>query len=211
VFLPLGGACIMLHTYRILKAFRFLTRNQLLAIFFLILGLLVLALILTFLKNSTPPNIPKKVVEVTYVDYSSIALTTKVIGVIKSQKESALRASENGILKITPNLSQFVKKNDLIAKILNENIQKKYKILSDMEIIAKNQLNRASNLRKLGAVHEKDFEEQRFMLLKIQKEVSDICASSTDLNIYAPFDGFIGTFKVKDGCNVHIGDDVVSI
>ena len=106
---------------------------------------------------------------------------------------------------------QEVKKGDLLARIENEDIEKNYRILKETEEIAKGQFERANSLLKSGVSSKNTVEEKYSLLLETQRKLSDAKISLEELKIYAPFDGIVGIFKLREGSQLNTGDAIVSV
>lgn len=151
----------------------------------------------------------EKIVEVEIVHYGIIRQTADFIGTIRSGLQTTLTAQTKGILDINSKPGEILKKGWLIAKIGNENIERNYKILKELEEIARLQFYRSNSLLKSGTLSENIVEEKKSILLKLQKELSDVEIALEETKIYAPFDGVVGLFKLREGSQVNLGDSIV--
>lgn len=175
-----------------------------------IIAVLIVFISYRLLNSSTWPQQDQKVVEVETVKYDNIKQTVDFIGTIRSKQQTLLTAKSQGILVTYSKPGQFHKKGDLIAEIDNKNIEKNYKILRKSEQIAKTQFDRANALLKSKFANKNFVEEKKSSWLDIQKKLSDAKISSDEYKIYAPFDGVIGLFKIREGAQVFSGDPIVN-
>lgn len=152
----------------------------------------------------------EKVVEVEIVKPSSIRQQVDVIGTIKASKKAILTASSKGVLEILSNSGQIVKKGDLIAKIVNDDVEKNYLISKEAAEIAQTQFDRINSLLQSGVVSKSSVDEKRTTLLDTQKRLSDAKIALELLKMHAPFDGTVGFFKFRDGAEVKAGDTIVT-
>jgi membrane fusion protein (multidrug efflux system) len=176
---------------------------------------LIIAMIVSYgvyrkLRSSPPPQ-DIKVVEVEYAQRKNIQQTADFIGTIKSEQATMLIAKSGGILNRIVNAAQHVKKGDVIAKIENNNVDHNYSLSHEMEQIAKLQYDRYNQLYKTGVTSKSILEEKKSNWMEYQKKMSDAKIAMDDNNIYAPFDGIVGIFKIHEGSQVRIGDALVTL
>jgi membrane fusion protein (multidrug efflux system) len=161
------------------------------------------------IHTSTPPQ-NLKVVEVQIAQLRPIQQTARFIGTIRSEQATTLVAKSNGILDRFVTSGQHVKKGDLIAKIDNNDIERNYKLSQEMEQISKLQYDRFNQLQKTGVISQSTLEEKKGILIESQKKVTDAKMAIDEINVYAPFDGIVGIFKIREGSQVQAGDTLVS-
>lgn len=160
-------------------------------------------------SNSLPPQ-NAKVVEVEKAELQTIQQTARFIGTIRSEQATTLVAKSKGILDRFVNSGQHVKKGELIAQIDNKDIERNFKLSQDMEHIAKLQYDRFSQLQKTGVISQNALEEKKSILIEAQKKMTDAKIAMDEIKIYAPFDGIVGIFKIREGSQVQEGDVLVS-
>lgn len=153
---------------------------------------------------------PIKVVEAETLALKDIATTTTLTGTIKAKKSANLSAQSEGILEIIIDSGESVKKDTIIAKIDNLEIEKNYELAQVSEKIAKDQLARAKILLKKLAIHKNEYENTENAWVAAQKNLADAKIVLDKLILYAPFDGIIGNYKIKSGQQVQNGDAIVS-
>ena len=151
-----------------------------------------------------------KIVEVEKLQLRNIKQTVDFIGVIKSGRQTHLKTKANGALSILSRSGEEVKKGELLAKIENNDIEHNYRISREAEKIARSQFERSNSLFKSGVSNKNAVEEARKLLLETQKMVSDAKIAFEEINIYAPFDGIVGLFKLRGGSHVQNGDNIVN-
>ncbi len=151
-----------------------------------------------------------KVVEVIPVERQTIRETAEVIGTIRSHKQTILTAKANGIITLNARSGQRVKKGELLAYIDDGDLERNYHILKETEEIARIQYDRLQSLLKTGVTSKNAAEEKKAALLETQKKLSDAKMALEELKLYAPFDGILGFFKLRDGSQVGKGDMIVN-
>lgn len=177
----------------------------------LVIGLLLLYGLYSMLHFHPAPPAETKIVEIEKASFQNIQQTARFIGTIKSEQATQLMVKSKGILERFVNSGQRVKKGELIAKIDNKDVEQNYKLSEEMEQIAKLQYQRFDSLYKKGVVAKNAMEEKESLWIEQQKKMSDAKISLDDINVYAPFDGIVGVFKIREGSQVQAGDTLVSI
>lgn len=177
---------------------------------YFILGLIICYSLYSLFHSHKMPPQDIKVVEIEKASLQNIQQTTQFIGTIKSEQATTLVTKSRGILDRFVNSGQHVKKGDLVAKIENKDIERNYKLSAEMEHIAKIQYDRFNQLFKKGIVAKNALEEKESTWIDFQKKLSEAKIALDDINIYAPFDGIVGIFKIREGSQVQEGDALVS-
>ncbi len=162
------------------------------------------------LHSSFPPQ-DVKVVEVEQAQLKDIEQTADFIGTIKSEQATMLIAKSGGILNRIANAGQHVKKGQIIAKIESKNIDRNYTLSTQMEQLAKVQYDRYNQLYKTGVTSKSAMEEKKSNWMEYQKRMSDAKIAMEENSIYAPFDGIVGIFKIREGSQVQAGDALVTL
>ncbi len=163
-----------------------------------------------FFKASMAPPQDIKVVEVEIVALKDISQTTRLIGTIKAKHSSLLTAQDTGIFNIVAQAGAKLNKNDLIAKIENNEIEKNYNLSVSAEMIAKEQLERAKHLLKSGTYSKSEFEKVKNSWISAQKDLATAKNDFEKLQIHAPFNGILGGYKVSEGQQLKIDDPIAS-
>ena len=101
-------------------------------------------------------------------------------------------------------------KDTVIAKIHSSEIEKRYELCIAAESIAHEQFDRAQNLTKSGAYSKSDLESLQSKWINSQKDLADAKLSFDKLQVYAPFDGIIGSYKQKEGAQLRGDEFIVS-
>ncbi len=157
----------------------------------------------------SPP--PVKQVEAEIVTPGPIQKTVRLIGTIRPKHHTVLLAKSAGLLDILLLSGEKVKKGDLIAKIINPDIEKNHELSIATENIAKTQYKRFQDLQKTGFVSPREIDEKKQSWIEAEKELYRTKIEQNNLRFYAPFDGIIGAFKIKEGTQVQEAAAVVSI
>ena len=184
-------------------------KNKIMLVIAFVLGLFTVYKLLIGSSN-LPSGQDVKIVEVETVQLKNISQTSQFIGTVRSQQETSLVAKTGGILDILANSGQRVKKGELIAKIINTDVEQNYALLKEAEQIAKLQYERAAQLHKSGVSSKHALEEKNNAWIESQKRLSDAKIALDQINICAPFDGIVGLFKLRGGSQVQAGGVLVS-
>lgn len=165
-----------------------------------------------FLFFSFSPQFPPdvKIVEVVEVKKQNIRQTTRLIGTIKPNKSSIFLAKGNGTLETFAQAGHKAKKGELIAEIDNPEIEKNFTLSESSEKIAKQQYERSTILNKSGNLSKQTLEEKRTAWIEAQKTLMNAKIELDKIKFYAPFDGIVGAFKIRNGSQVKEGDQIVS-
>ncbi|STY30674.1 efflux protein [Legionella wadsworthii] len=178
-------------------------------------GLLIFSISMTYIimncstKKSAPPS--PKIVEVVTVKPTFIEKKIKLIGMIRPKHSTILVAKGSGMLDTLMSSGQTVKKGDLIAKISNPDLERSYQLSKETEQLENIQYQRLKKLQKSGFVSAREVEEKKRIWIDSQKEKSKTKIELKNMRFYAPFDGVIGAFKIKEGAQVTEGAPVVTI
>lgn len=150
-------------------------------------------------------------VETNLIKPTYIEKTINLIGTIRPQNTTLLTAKASGLLKSRFSAGQKVKKGELIALIINPEIEKNYQLSKDVVEISETQFNRFRQLKNKGFVSKRELDEKKQQLIEAQKEVAKTKIELENLRFNAPFDGVISAFKIRDGMQVKDGDPVVTV
>lgn len=161
-------------------------------------------------KKTIPLPVPKLVETNTLVP-TTIQKTIKLIGTIRPKHTTILIAKGSGLLDTLINSGQAVKKGDLIAKIVNPDIERSYQLSKATAKIANTQYERLQKLQKTGFVSAREVEEKKQIWINAQKELAKTKIELKNMRFYAPFDGIIGAFKIKEGAQVNESAGVVTV
>ncbi|MCW8471041.1 efflux RND transporter periplasmic adaptor subunit [Fluoribacter gormanii] len=159
-------------------------------------------------KSSTPSP---KIVEIATIMPSAIEKKITLIGTIRPKHATVLIAKSSGMLDTFMSSGQIVQKGDLIAKIINPDIERSYQLSKETEQLENTQYQRLKNLQKTGFVSAREVEEKKRIWIDSQKEKARTKIELKNMRFYAPFDGVIGAFKIKEGAQVTEGAPVVTI
>ncbi len=162
-------------------------------------------------SSKIPPSLPIKLVETEILAPTTIQKTIKLIGTVRPKHTTVLAAKGSGLLDIFLSSGQTVKKGDLIAKIINPDIEKSYQLSKATAKIASTQYKRLQSLQKTGFVSTREVEEKKQSWIEAQKELAKTKIELKNMRFYAPFDGIIGAFKIKEGAQVNEASAVVTV
>lgn len=174
----------------------------------------LLALAISFYLAHRPAVIPHKalkVVETTLVKPTSLKKTIQLIGTIRPKHVTVLTAKAPGLFEANCSSGQTVQKGDLIARIVNPEVEKNYQLSKDAVAISEAHYNRFLQLKSKGFVSIRELEEKKQQWINAQKEAAKTKIEVENLRFYSPFDGIVSSFKIKDGSQVKTGDTVVTV
>ncbi|MDP1603725.1 MAG: efflux RND transporter periplasmic adaptor subunit [Legionella sp.] len=165
-----------------------------------------------FVKSSKKALEPApKLVEVLAVKNENIQQTIRLIGTIRPLHATVLIAKGTGNFDALIPTGEKVHKGALIAKIINPDIENNLELSEATEKIAKTQYDRLLSLHNTGYVSSKEVEEKKQTWIDAQKELSKTKIEFDTMRFYAPFDGIIGAYKIREGTQINQGDPVVTI
>jgi membrane fusion protein (multidrug efflux system) len=176
-----------------------------------ILILLTFISIYLYIHSKVEPRKSTKVVEVETINRTTIQKSIALIGTVQPKHSTILVAKDSGLLDILLSSGKTIKKGDLIAKIINLDIEKNYQLSKEAEEIANTQYNRFLSLQKKGFVSARELEEKKQSWIESQKDLAKTKNELKNLRFYSPFDGVIGAFKIREGSQINTGDSVVTI
>lgn len=140
----------------------------------------------------------------------SIQQIEQYIGTIKAEHATTLMIKAKGILDVLVNAGTKVNKGVAIAKIENHELEKNYSLSKESEQITKSQYEMAHNLYEKGVTSKNNLEEKRHTWIEAQKKLIEAKIALDQINIYAPFDGITGIYKIREGTQVQEGESLVS-
>ena len=158
-----------------------------------------------------PPMPPQKLVEVEIVKRQDIQQTVRLLGVIHPKHTTVLVSKGTGMLDAIVPTGQRITKGTLIAKIDNPDVEKNLQLSLAAADLAKTQFERFNPLLKSGFVSTKEVEEKKQVWIDAQKELSKTKIELDNLRFYAPFDGIIGAYKMREGAQVNPAVPVVTM
>lgn len=179
--------------------------------FYLVLLPLVVILFFCFHKTKTNAAVDPKLVDSFTVKQQSLQQTVNFIGTIKSGQATVLFAKSKGILAHSIQAGTKVKKGTLIARIINLDVTRGYQFTQEGEELARLQYERFNQLLKAGITSKSAVEEKKTAWLEYRKKLAEVKNNYEDLNIYAPFDGVVGIFRVNEGAQVKDGESIVTL
>ena len=180
---------------------------------FLFTAIVIISLIIAFFAYKTLS--PKatmtqdvKVVETETITKKTLRSVIRLTGKIKAKNSTILTAKTAGIFNIIIPAGSKVSKDQVLARIDSNEIEKRYMLCSSAEIIAKEQAQRANNLLKSSAYSKADVEAAQSKWIAAQKELTDAKIAFDKLKFYAPFDGIVGNYKLQNGSQL-IGNEAI--
>ena len=174
----------------------------------LIFLIIVLVKIFVLGGGQRPPML--KIVETEIAAKSSISKQIGLIGTVKPKNYCVLIAKANGTINTVVPAGSVMKKDDVIAKIENVDIEKTYELCVSAESIARSQYDRVLNLQKSGVSSKGALEDKERALIEAGKALAAAKIQLDNIMVKAPFDGVLGVYKIKDGEQVSQGEQLVS-
>ncbi|MES2607366.1 MAG: efflux RND transporter periplasmic adaptor subunit [Pseudomonadota bacterium] len=160
--------------------------------------------------TSSMPEPIVKVVEVINVKLKCIEQTVRLIGTTRAKRATSLIVKTSGVLEILKRAGTLVTKDTMIARINNPDIEKRYESALAAAQIAKDQYERIKTLTKTGTASKQSAEEKQAALLEAEGALATAKIELDKIRFYAPFDGVIGAYKVRDGAEINVGAQLVT-
>lgn len=178
----------------------------------LIIVLVVLSPLVYCKKPGSGGEKAAKSVEYETISPRLVKRTIHLVGVVKANRESHISAQIDGNIDIIEEYeNSFVKKDQVIAKFSNDNLQEQMTLAKSAEAIAKANYDRMQKLRQKDTVSQAFLEETKGKWLQTQLIVNDKKQALDQTIIKAPFDGMLGPFLATEGAMVKKGDELVVI
>jgi membrane fusion protein (multidrug efflux system) len=178
---------------------------------FISVGILIICILIKVSFSGgqqSPPNF--KIVEIEIAKKSDISYEVGLIGTVKHKNYCVLIAKARGTIDTLIPAGSIIKKGDIIAKIENPDIEKTYELSVSGEQIARAQYERTRNLAKSGVSSKEALEDKEKTLIDAGKALATAKIELDNITIKAPFDGVLGVYKIKDGEQVAVGEQLVS-
>lgn len=150
-------------------------------------------------------------VEVIAAKRELLRSVTRLIGTVCSKQEAIYSAKVNGHLKIHIPSGDSVTKGELIAEIEDQELHKQYNILLEKATIAKTQYERFKTLEQKNSASQATVEKKQIEWLEAEKQVAKSRQDIEKARLIANFDGFLGTYKVKNGAYLKKDEAIVSL
>lgn len=152
-----------------------------------------------------------KIVDAVVVSLHDIQRTETFIGTIQAKRSTILAAKVRGILDIVTQAGQQVKKDDVLAHIIDTHGDQTYQLALEKEQLAKTQYDRAMLLHQQGSLSKNALEEKKNAWLDASKNKVDAQKSRSHTLLEVPFNGVVGIFKAQEGSLVNENDAIVSV
>ncbi len=179
-------------------------------IIFIVIGIILSIILYSALNTNKHPMNISKVVETEIIQNGRLRRMEKFIGTIRSKNYCVLIAKSNGTIDTLYHAGSSMKKGDIIAKIDNPDIEKNYDLCLNAEKLARLQYERIKKLEKSGASSRGNLEEKEKAWIDAQRMLSLSKIELDNIMIKAPFNGILGVYKIKDGEQIRVGDQIVS-
>ncbi|MBY0461743.1 MAG: efflux RND transporter periplasmic adaptor subunit [Alphaproteobacteria bacterium] len=156
--------------------------------------------------EETPRN-----VEVILVKQEPIRAVTRLIGTVRAKQEAIYSAKVNGHLKIHTPSGANVSKGTIIAEIDDTQLSKQYDILLEKARIAKIQYERLKTLETKNSASQATVEKKQIEWLEAEKQAVKGKQDIEKALLIASFDGFLGTYKFREGAYLKKDETIVSL
>jgi len=152
-----------------------------------------------------------KCVETIVVKKEPISLLTRLIGTIQAKQEVIFSAKAPGHLKIYVLSGTFVKQGTVIAEIEDTELNKQYDLALEKVRIAKVQYERLKMLASKNSASAVDVEKKELEWLEAQRQLAAEKQNLERAHLTAPFDGFLGSYKFREGSYLKRDETIVSL
>lgn len=132
-------------------------------------------------------------------------------GTVRASRSTVLLAKSRGILDWVASPGLHVRRNDVIARIENPEIERALVLLRESVSIAKAQYERVAPLEKTGIESKSAIEDRKSAWLEAERRLAEATRATDDLSVRAPFDGVVGIFKRREGSQVLDGEALVTL
>lgn len=181
---------------------------------YILLGVCLIAILgyAKFIKSgpSQAWQMPTKVVEAQVVKKQDIRRCVLLMGIVKPRQSTQLLVMASGVLKLHARPGERVAKGALLASIENSDIEKKYGLAQEAERIAKDRYDRAFKLHETMSISHAALEDKKAVWLEAQRSLYDAKTAYEHLQIIAPFEGVVGSFRATEGSQVQTGERIAS-
>ncbi|MBL7832018.1 MAG: efflux RND transporter periplasmic adaptor subunit [Saprospiraceae bacterium] len=171
---------------------------------------LILPLVFVFCKNENPGNSksadgPPKVTKVEgyIVNAGPFNEEIQIPGTILPFESTDIQSEVSGkIVQLNIKEGAYYSKGALIAKINDEDLQAKLKKLLIQQQIAQSQEKRQSELLKINAIGQQEYDAVNLNYKSIQSDIEILKTEIKKTEIRAPFDGVVGFKLISPGAYV---------
>lgn len=150
-------------------------------------------------------------VEVVEIKEDTVFEKITLIGTIRAQEETVLKAKLTGVLMMRVPTGSYVEKGDVIAECDIRDLQKKVVHSKHSLELARKDLERAHVLYDKNIVSQKNVDHAYKVFLEAQQSLTDHRIELEKSQIIAPFKGYVGAYRGQGGQSVSLGDPVVSL
>lgn len=186
-----------------------LQRKRIVYTFSAVIATVVLVVVL-FCSGSKQQSQILKVVETETSQRLDISQTKRFMGTVKPKHFCIVVSKSSGTIDTIAQAGTIMKKDEIIAKIENIDIEKTYELCLSAEQIAVLQYDRVKKLEKSGVSSKGNLEDKERALIDAKKALATAKIEYDNIHIKAPFDGVLGVYKIKDGEHIQVGEQIVS-
>jgi membrane fusion protein, multidrug efflux system len=151
-----------------------------------------------------------KVVEVESITYKNITQTIRLVGTVQAKRSTVLIAKTIGTLDYIAHAGEKISRKGVIATLENADLENTYTLSLSAEKNAKDQYERIVQLEKSRLAKKQDVEDRKNQWIEAQKALNTARIEFDKTRFFAPFDGIVGGFKMREGVQVQIGNPIVS-
>lgn len=151
-----------------------------------------------------------KLVETVTTKKSEIIQTVRLIGTIMPRHFATFVARVGGTLDHVIPSGTLAKKGDVIARLENTDLEATVKLAENAQKLAEESYERIVTLSRTNLTSKEEISTRLNALIEARKTLA-ASRIARDQTVYtAPFDGLVGTYKIREGAQVQVGAAVVT-
>lgn len=172
----------------------------------------ILFSLLTVACSDTPSSSAVRVVEVAIVQKGDIQESITLTGTIQAKKKVVLTAKSSGTLQYVAQTGDVVKKDALIAKLGNSEIEQSRITAQETAQLAKQQYDQIQQLKQENAANsDQDIQDSTRAWLEAKNALAQANIAWEETRFLAPFDAVVGAYASNEGAQLQAGDPVVTL
>lgn len=178
----------------------------------LIFSIIIITTIMAPVRAESAQNQPLKVVEVAKADKGAIQRNAQLVGRVKSNRASTLRARRSGVIKqINFEDGDHVRQGQILLAIDDPEVEQNYGLAKQKSSLAREEFERQRILLKSKTGTKKKLEQAQTVWLAAQSVESKAKLELDMHTVKAPFDGTLGTFRPNQGAFVQEREMLVNV
>jgi membrane fusion protein, multidrug efflux system len=173
---------------------------------FIVLLLIISGFVINKSKKGNKPLVKEKLrskVDAFIAKPTMLVNEISVSGSLLAYEEVELKNEIAGrVIKINLPEGQFVKKETLLVKLFDDDLQANLKKLQTQLAIQEQIYKRQSELLKVNGISQNDYEQTGLQLNSIKADIDVQKATIRKTEVLAPFDGVIGLRNISVGAQI---------